>query len=98
MSRDGGDAVNQQAGGGGRAAHLNFQSYQRSQGGKYECRVAGPGNNTERVPVCIGECHAWGVGCGLLSIVALTALPCESSNTHGQGHTKSYMALSCQSR
>ena len=55
MSRDGGDEVNQQAAGGGRIAHLNFHSYQQSQGGKYECRVAGPANNTERLPVCIGE-------------------------------------------
>ena len=39
----------------GRGATLTFQSYQQSQGGKYECRVAGPGNNTERLPVCIGE-------------------------------------------
>ena len=57
VSKDGGDAVNQQAGGGGRVAYLLFQSYQQSQGGKYECRVAGPGNNSERLPVCIGECH-----------------------------------------
>ena len=56
MSRDGGDAVNQQATGSGRVAHLNFQSYQQSQGGQYECRVAGPGNNTESLPVCISEC------------------------------------------
>ena len=55
VSKGGGDAVNQQAAGGGRLAHLNFQSYQQSQGGKYECRVAGPGNNMERLPVCIGE-------------------------------------------
>ena len=55
VSRDGGDAVNQQAGGGGRIAYLNFQSYRQSQGGKYECRGAGLGNNTERLSVCIGE-------------------------------------------
>ena len=67
MSKDGSDAVNQQASGGGRIAHLNFLSYQQSQGGKYECRVTGPVNNTERLSVCIGECHAWGDGCGLLS-------------------------------
>ena len=53
------DVVNQVAGaGGGRVAILTFRSYQQSQGGKYECRVGGPGNNTERLPVCIGECHA----------------------------------------
>ena len=69
MSKDVGDEVNQYAGGGGgRLAVLTFQSYQQSQGGKYECRVAVPGNNLERLPVCIGECHAWGDGCGLLSI------------------------------
>ena len=50
------EEVNQVTGtGGNRIASLNFLSYQRSQGGKYECRVAGPGNNTERLPVCIGE-------------------------------------------
>ena len=56
VSKDGGDAVNQPAVGGDRLANLTFQSYQRSQGGKYECRVAGPGNNTESLAVCIGEC------------------------------------------
>ena len=58
VSKDGGDEVNQVAGvGGGRITYLNFQSYQQSQGGKYECRVAGPGNNTESLLVCIGECN-----------------------------------------
>ena len=79
MSRNNRDEVNQvTGGGGGRIAVLIFRSYQRSQGGKYECRVAGPGNNSEMLSVCIGECHAWGAGCGLLNIVALTALPCPS--------------------
>ena len=55
MSRSGGDAVNQAGAVGGRAAILTFRSYQQSQGGAYECRVAGPGNNLERVLVCIGE-------------------------------------------
>ena len=59
VSRDGGDVVNQQAAGGGRIAHLNFNSYHQSQGGKYECRVAGPGNNTERLSLCISGCHAF---------------------------------------
>ena len=81
MSRDGGDAVNQQAAAGGLTAHLNFHSYQRSQGGKYECRVVGPGNNTESVLVYICECHAWGDGCGLLSISVHVALPCQSRST-----------------
>ena len=50
------EEVNQVTGtGGNRRASLNFQSYHQSQGGKYECRVARPGNNTERLPVCIGE-------------------------------------------
>ena len=78
MSKDGGDAVNQQAAGGGRVAVLTFQSYQQSQGGKYECRVAVPGNNSDKLSVCIGECHAWGDGCGLLSISVHVALPCHS--------------------
>ena len=56
VSRDGGDEVNQ-AGAGGTATFLNFQSYQRSQGGKYECRVTGPGNYLEKLPVWIGECY-----------------------------------------
>ena len=59
VSKDGGDAVNQQAGGGGKVAHLNFRSYQQSQGGKYECRVAGPGNNLESLSVCIGKCYTF---------------------------------------
>ena len=59
VSKDTRDEVNQVAGTyGGRVATLIFQSYQQSQCGEYECRVAGPGNNTERLPVCIGECHA----------------------------------------
>ena len=70
MSRNNRDEVNQ-AGSSSRAATLTFRNYQQSQGGKYECRVAGPGNNTERLSVCIGECHAWGEGCGLLSNVSL---------------------------
>ena len=78
VSKDGNDAVNQIAAGGGRIRHLNFLSYQQSQGGKYECRVAGPGNKTERLAVCIGECHAWGDGCGLLSMSVHVALPCQS--------------------
>ena len=57
MSRDGGDDVYQADDGGGRVVYLRFRSYQRSQGGKYECRVAVPGNNLEKLPVCIGE---WG--------------------------------------
>ena len=63
VSKDGGDRVNQQVAGAGRSLHLNFHSYQQSQGGKYECRVTGPGNKLERLAVCIGGCHAWGDGC-----------------------------------
>ena len=59
VSRSGGDEVNQ-AGAGGRATLLHFQSYQHSQGGKYECRVTGPGDNLEKLPVCIGECYILG--------------------------------------
>ena len=57
VSRDGGDEVNQAAV--GRFAILNFLSYQYSQGGKYRCRVTGPGNNTKTLSICIGECHTW---------------------------------------
>ena len=39
MSRDGGDKVNQVGAVGGRVVTLNFQRYQQSQGGKFECRV-----------------------------------------------------------
>ena len=53
VSRDGGDEVNQHRA--GRTAFLTFQSYQQSQGGRYECRVTGPGNYSEKLPVCIGE-------------------------------------------
>ena len=56
VSNNTGSEVNQ-AGAGDRAATLNFQSYQQSQGGKYECRVTGPGNYSEKLPVCIGECY-----------------------------------------
>ena len=51
--------VNQASVGGGRIVQLKFRSYQQSQGGKYECRVAGPGNNTERLSVCIGERYTY---------------------------------------
>ena len=54
------DEVNQAVISGGRAALLNFQSYQQSQGGRYECRVTGPGNNLEKMSVCIGECYTLG--------------------------------------
>ena len=79
MSKNNTDEVSQAAAaGGGRTVALTFQSYQRSQGGKYECRVAGPGNKTETLSICIGECHAWGNGCGLLSMIVLIAYPCQS--------------------
>ena len=79
VSKDTSEEVHQVVGsGGGRVAYLNFHSYQQSQGGKYECRVAGPGNNLESLPVCIGEYHARGDGCGLLSISVHVALPCQS--------------------
>ena len=55
VSRDAGDEV-YQTGGGGRIAYLNFQSYQQSQGGQYECRVNVSGNNSN-LSVCIGECY-----------------------------------------
>ena len=49
-----GDEVNQVVVG-SRVVRLAFQNYTQSQGGKYECRVADPGNNLEKLPVCIGE-------------------------------------------
>ena len=45
----------------GMTAFLIFNSYQQSQGGKYECRVAVPGNNLQRVTVFIVECYPLGV-------------------------------------
>ena len=54
---DAAEEVNQHVTGSGRTAVLTFKNYNQSQGGKYECRVAGPGNKTERLPVCIGECY-----------------------------------------
>ena len=61
VSRDGENEVYQTSAAGGRVALLYFQSYQQSQGEKYECRVSGPGNNLEKLPVCIGECYLLGV-------------------------------------
>ena len=63
VSRNTGEEVNQ-GGGGSRATLLHFQSYLQSQGGRYECRVTGPGNYLEKLPVCIGECYTLG-GCRL---------------------------------
>ena len=56
VSRNNRDEVNQAAVD-GRTAGLNFQNYQQSQGGTYECRVTGPGNHSEKLSVCIGECY-----------------------------------------
>lgn len=55
VSRKSRDGVHQLSAGAGRAALLNFKSYQQDQGGKYECRVVFPGKNMEKLPVCIGE-------------------------------------------
>ena len=56
VSRNNREEVNQVAGRGcGKAAVLTFRSYQQCQGGKYKCRVAGPGNNLETLSVWIGE-------------------------------------------
>ena len=41
----------------GVSAYLIFDSYQQSQGGKYECRVNVSGNSLKKLPVCIGECY-----------------------------------------
>ena len=63
VSTSNGKEVNQAsvAAGDGRIVQLNFKRYQQSQGGKYECRVAaaGPGNNSESLSVCIGECYTF---------------------------------------
>ena len=56
VSKDGRDEINQAVISGGRAARLNFLSYQQNQGGRYECKVTSPGNNSESLSVCIGEC------------------------------------------
>ena len=56
VSRNNREEVNQ-GGGGVRAVILTFRSYQQHQGGAYECRVAGSGNNLERLAVCISECN-----------------------------------------
>ena len=56
VSRNYRDEVNQAVISGGRAAVLNFRSYQQSHGGRYECRVTGPGD-LEKLSVCIGECY-----------------------------------------
>ena len=37
------------------ATYLIFASYHESQSGKYECRVTLPGNNSEKLSVCVGE-------------------------------------------
>ena len=58
VSTNTGDEVNQ-GGDGGRAALLHFQSYHPNLAGKYECRVTGPGDNLEKLPVWIGECYTW---------------------------------------
>ena len=63
VSRNTWDEVNQ-AGGGSTATLLNFRSYQQNQGGRYECRVTGSGNYSEKLPVCIGECYT-SSGCRL---------------------------------
>ena len=60
VSKDDRDKVYQTSAALGRVAYLYFQNYTQSQGGKYECRVAVPGNNLEKLPVCIGECYTLG--------------------------------------
>ena len=60
VSTDAGNEVYQAGTGGGRVAYLHLQSYQQSQGGKYECRVNVSGKNLEKLPVCIGECYTVG--------------------------------------
>ena len=61
VSRDGGDEVNLAVitRGWVYLAALTFQNYKQSQGGRYECRVTGPGNNSKKLSVCIGECYMY---------------------------------------
>ena len=54
VSKDDDDAVNQ-ASSSNVSIPLTFRRYQRRQGGRYECRVVGPGDTLEKLPVCIGE-------------------------------------------
>ena len=70
VSRDSGDEVYQTAGG-AKVAYLDFQSYQQSQGGKYECRVAVSGNNLERLSICIGECYTLGVAVNYVHVLGI---------------------------
>ena len=54
VSEDDDDAVNQ-ARSSNVSIPLNFRRYQERQGRRYKCRVAGQGNELEKLPVCIGE-------------------------------------------
>ena len=69
VTTDDGDEVYQTSAGGGRVAYLHFQSYQQSQGGRYECRVNVSRNNLENLSVCIGECHTKDIVMCRLSIL-----------------------------
>ena len=71
VSRDVGDEVYQAVAGRGRVAYLHFQNYTQSQGGKYECRVDVPGNNLEKLPVCIGECCTLGVAVNYVCVLGI---------------------------
>ena len=54
VSKDRNDAVNQ-ASSSNVAIPLTFRRFQERQSGRYECRVAGPGDILEKLPVHIGE-------------------------------------------
>ena len=54
VSKDDDDAVNQ-ASSSNLFTPLTFRRYREIQGGRYECRVVGPGDTLEKLPVCIGE-------------------------------------------
>ena len=54
VSKGDDEAVNQ-ASSSNVSVPLTFRRYQRRQGGRYECRVVGPGGTLEKLPVCIGE-------------------------------------------
>ena len=49
------DGVVNQASNSNVSIPLTFRRYRERQGGRYECRVAGPGDTLKKLPVCIGE-------------------------------------------
>lgn len=60
VGSDGRDQMVRQSNTVANTAHLIFENYTQSQGGKYECRVDVLGNISEKLPVCIGKCCTLG--------------------------------------